>query len=135
MRTRYRICCSGPRTRSNRASSRIPSALRGRSSRQTGSGSRSSATASYSRFPPPVRLADITAQPRGATWSRDGYIYVSPDAASGLSRVKEDGGDLEAATKLDDARGERTHRWPEALPDGRTVLFTCDDQSSTEYYD
>ncbi len=84
---------------------------------------------------PPVHHADTTGQPRGATWSRDGYIYLTPDAASPLQRVKEGGGAPEAATKLDDGRGERTHRWPEALPDGSAVLFTSDDQSSTEYYD
>src|SRR5580765_5369860 len=83
---------------------------------------------------PPVHLADVTSQPRGATWSADGYLYIVPDATSPLVRVKETGGALEPVTKLDDSRGERTHRWPEALPGGRAVLFTCDDQSSTEYY-
>jgi serine/threonine-protein kinase len=84
---------------------------------------------------PPVNLAHTTGQPRGATWSPDGHIYLTPDAASPLQRVKEEGGAPEDVTKLDDRRGERTHRWPEALPDGSAVLFTCDDQSSTEYYD
>ena len=84
---------------------------------------------------PPVHLADTSVQTRGATWSRDGYIYVTPDATTPIQRVSENGGSLAAVTKLDDSRGERTHRWPEALPDGKTVLFTCDDQSSTEYYD
>jgi serine/threonine-protein kinase len=84
---------------------------------------------------PPVRLADATLQPRGATWSSDGYIYVAADAAAALQRVKERGGVLEPVTKLDESRSERTHRWPAALPDGSAVLFTCDDQSSTEYYD
>jgi len=84
---------------------------------------------------PPVNLAHTTGQPRGATWSPDGHIYLTPDAASPLQRVKEEGGAAEDVTKLDDRRGERTHRWPEALPDGSAVLFTCDDQSSTEYYD
>src|SRR5262249_13526013 len=36
---------------------------------------------------------------------------------------------------LDVSRNERTHRWPEAFPDGRAVLFTDDDSKSTEYYD
>jgi serine/threonine-protein kinase len=84
---------------------------------------------------PPVHLADTTGQPRGATWSRDGFIYLTVDAASSIVRVSQDGGAISQVTKLDDARGERTHRWPEALPDGTAVLFTCDDQSSTEYYD
>jgi hypothetical protein len=52
-----------------------------------------------------------------------------------LSRVSENGGDVQPVTSLDDKRTERTHRWPQALPDGDGVLFTCDTQASTEYYD
>jgi len=84
---------------------------------------------------PPVRLATVGATPRGGTWSRDGFIYLAVDAATALSRVREGGGALEEFTKLDNGRGERTHRWPVALPDGSAILFTCDDQASTEYYD
>jgi serine/threonine-protein kinase len=84
---------------------------------------------------PPIRLATISGTPRGGTWSRDGYIYVAPDAAIALRRVREDGGELEEVTRLDLERGERTHRHPAALPDGSAVLFTSDDQGSTEYYD
>ena len=84
---------------------------------------------------PPIKLVTTTGQPRGGSWSRDGYIYFAGDAATALERVRQDGGAAEAVTKLDAARGERTHRWPDALPDGSAVLFTCDDQSSTEYYD
>jgi serine/threonine-protein kinase len=49
-------------------------------------------------------------------------------------RVSQDGGDASPVTKIDEKRSERTHRWPDALPGG-AVLFTCDDNSSTEYYD
>ncbi len=84
---------------------------------------------------PPFKLTTLIGQTRGGTWSRDGYIYFSSDAASPLSRVSEDGGKVEEVTKLDGGRGERTHRWPSVLPDGSAVLFTCDDQSSSEYYD
>jgi serine/threonine-protein kinase len=84
---------------------------------------------------PPIHLADATGQPRGAVWSADGFIYLSIDATSPIVRVKDGGGPLSSVTKLDDARGERTHRWPDPLPGGNAVLFTCDDQKSTEYYD
>jgi len=84
---------------------------------------------------PPVRLAIATNAGRGATWSTDGFIYFAPDFATGLWRVAESGGEVEAVTQLDGARSERTHRWPEALPDGSAVLFTCDTLASTEYYD
>jgi len=36
---------------------------------------------------------------------------------------------------LDPARGERSHRWPQVLPDGRTVLFTVGDRTSPGDYD
>jgi Tol biopolymer transport system component len=84
---------------------------------------------------PPVRLAEVSGQTRGAAWSRDGFIYFVPDTLGGLSRVSEQGGPPTQVTKLDETRDERTHRWPEALPDGSAVLFTCDTQASTEYYD
>jgi len=84
---------------------------------------------------PPVRLAATSGTTRGGAWSRDGHIYFVPDAATGIQRAPEGGGAIEPVTKLDNARGERTHRWPDALPDGKAILFTCDDQASTEYYD
>jgi len=84
---------------------------------------------------PPIRLADASGQTRGVTWSRDGNLYFTPDSAGGLFRVSEQGGPVAPVTELDKARDERTHRWPQALPDGGTVLFTCDTQASTEYYD
>ena len=47
-------------------------------------------------------------------------------AATGgpLQRVAATGGTPSRVTELDLARGEFSHRWPELLPDGDTVLFT-----------
>ena len=84
---------------------------------------------------PAVRLAATAGQSRGGTWSRDGYLYFAGDAAGPLQRVPQQGGEVADVTKLDTTRGERTHRWPEALADGSAVIFTSDDQASTEYYD
>ena len=36
---------------------------------------------------------------------------------------------------LDAARGERTHRWPEILPGGKTVLFTVGTEDKPGDYD
>ncbi len=83
----------------------------------------------------PVRLAQVTVQPRGVTWSRDGFLYFSPDSVSGLSRVREAGGVVESVTTPDSALNERTHRWPSALPDGSSLIFTNDSQASSEFYD
>jgi serine/threonine-protein kinase len=83
---------------------------------------------------PPVRLADSTAQSRGAAWGEDGFVYFVPDTVVGLSRVREEGGAVEGVTRLDASRDERTHRWP-AVFAGGGVLFTSDTAASTEYYD
>ena len=41
-----------------------------------------------------------------------------------------DGGKAEAVTTLDTSRGEFSHRWPEILPDGKSVVFTVGTQGS-----
>ena len=84
---------------------------------------------------PLTRLAEVSGQTRGASWSSDGFIYLSVNVSSGLSRVSENGGALSAVTEPDRGREERTHRWPQALPDGGAVLFTNDSLATTEFYD
>ena len=81
-----------------------------------------------------VALAEARA-PRGAAWAPDGSIVYSPLYNSGLWRVPATGGAPVELTKLDPARGERSHRWPQVLPDGRTVLFTVGDRTSPGDYD
>ena len=60
---------------------------------------------------------------RGGTWSRDGNIIFG-ELGSGLSIVSSSGGAPRTLTALDSQKGEITHRWPQVLPDGKTVLFT-----------
>jgi len=76
----------------------------------------------------------ITAQ-RGASWADDDSIILTADYAAGLSRISARGGRLEPLTKLDATKGERTHRWPEALPGGEAVLFTIGSAKSPGNYD
>jgi Tol biopolymer transport system component len=73
---------------------------------------------------PVQQLADIGGNPRGAVWAADGTIVLSPSQTSGLVRVSDRGGRPTALTTLDQARGEFSHRWPDALPGGRWILFT-----------
>jgi Tol biopolymer transport system component len=63
-------------------------------------------------------------QSRGGVWGEDGNIIVAPEVTSGLMRVPATGGTLQPITTPDSAKGERSHRWPEILPDGHSVLFT-----------
>ena len=74
----------------------------------------------------PVTLATVTARNRGATWSESGTIVFAPVAVSPLFRVPEAGGESEPVTEL--APEERSHRWPEFLPDGDSVLFSIQDK-------
>jgi hypothetical protein len=70
----------------------------------------------------------------GGSWSPNGVIVFSPRPVGVLFRVPATGGKPERATKLDQTRGELTHRFPEFLPDGRLFLyiasFPCLDDST-----
>ena len=66
----------------------------------------------------------------GATWGPDNTIVFAPNNASELWRVPADGGKAEAVTTLDPTHGEFSHRWPEMLPDGKSVLFAVGTEGS-----
>ncbi len=63
---------------------------------------------------------------RGGTWAEDGTIFFTPSltARVGLSRVSSAGGTPQTLTTPDPA-SEVSHRWPQALPGGKAVLFTA----------
>ena len=71
----------------------------------------------------PVTLCDAPIG-FGATWGARDVIVFAPTSGSGLSQVSAAGGTPTRATALDASAGEFSHRWPELLPDGDTVLFT-----------
>jgi eukaryotic-like serine/threonine-protein kinase len=60
----------------------------------------------------------------GGSWGPRDVIAFAAATGSGLSRVSAAGGVPQRLTTLDVAQGEFSHRWPEWLPDGETVLFT-----------
>ena len=60
----------------------------------------------------------------GGTWSRDDVIVFAAATGSGLSRIPAAGGTPQAVTTLDVSHGEFSHRWPQWLPDGETIVFT-----------
>ena len=59
----------------------------------------------------------------GASWVRADQI-VFAQQSGGLWQASAAGGASTAVTKLDDDSGEDSHRLPQFLPDGDTVLFT-----------
>ena len=76
---------------------------------------------------PPIVAVDSGLGADGATWSADGYIYydgLTGGGITGVMRVRAGGGHPEMVTTVDTAGGQIDHYWPQALPDGRGVLFT-----------
>ena len=80
---------------------------------------------------PVIRLADASDN-RGGVWADDDTIIYTPAASSPVLRIAAAGGTPTPLSKIDEARKERTHRWPALLPGGKTVLVTV---GSVEYPD
>jgi serine/threonine-protein kinase len=70
-----------------------------------------------------VTICDATSG-FGGTWGPGDRIVFSPTTGSGLMQVAAGGGVASRATTLDAQNGEFSHRWPDLMPDGDTVLFT-----------
>jgi serine/threonine-protein kinase len=71
----------------------------------------------------PVTLCPAEDVQRGASWGKDGFIIANLDN-SHLFRIPESGGKPEMLRGRPEDHGEQTWRWPQILPDGRSVLFT-----------
>ncbi|MFN7979942.1 MAG: protein kinase [Vicinamibacterales bacterium] len=59
----------------------------------------------------------------GASWAGDDTIVYAP-GRDGLYRIPAAGGEARAFTRLDRARHETHHGFPQVVADGRAVLFT-----------
>ena len=59
-----------------------------------------------------------------AAWMRDDTIVFATNTNRVLQQVPASGGPIVALTTLDRERGDTLHLLPQALPDGRTILFT-----------
>ena len=64
---------------------------------------------------PVETLSDVTTR-WGGTWAATGTIVFS--GLDGLYRVAAEGGEAVRMTRLDESRGEFSHRWPVVVPDG-----------------
>jgi serine/threonine-protein kinase len=69
---------------------------------------------------PTVLAGDVQSGHHSASWGDDGYIVYISDG-SRLSRVHQDGGEVEAMLSLEEF--EAGMFWPFVLPGGRDVLF------------
>ena len=63
------------------------------------------------------------AAPNGASWGGQGTIVFSPANVSPLLQVPEAGSAATLASHFE--KQENSHRWPEFLADGKTILFSA----------
>jgi serine/threonine protein kinase len=63
-----------------------------------------------------------SAVPIGGTWNKDGIILFADNPGGPVFRISSDGGEAVAATRLQIPQ-QRSHAFPEFLPDGRHFLF------------
>ncbi|MFZ0820798.1 MAG: protein kinase [Candidatus Acidiferrales bacterium] len=84
----------------------------------------------------PLLICDAVGKnQRGGSWGPDDTIVFSAEYGSPLIRVAAAGGKPVALTTLNTAKGERTHRWPQILPNGKGVIFTIGAADSPGNYD
>ena len=71
----------------------------------------------------------------GGTWGTDGTIVFAPYSYGGLYRVSQSGGPATALTTIEEeGSGQRAHRWPQFLPDGRRFLFSIISSVRSDLY-
>ncbi|HMK93647.1 MAG TPA: protein kinase, partial [Thermoleophilia bacterium] len=68
-----------------------------------------------------VSLMDV-ADPKGLDWPDSDRLVLAPQSTGPIVEVSAKGGPPRPITKVDEAKGERSHRWPQLLPGGRAVL-------------
>ncbi len=83
---------------------------------------------------PVIALADV-GDSRGAVWTDAATIIYTPGPATPIFQVPAAGGTPAPASTIDEARHERTHRWPSILPDSQTVLVTVGSVEHPDDYD
>ena len=71
----------------------------------------------------PIRLVEA-GYTFGGTWNEDNTIIYAASLGSGLLRISAAGGTAESLTKPDGAANGYAHVFPQALPGGRSILFT-----------
>jgi len=84
---------------------------------------------------PSIICETTPAGDRGASWGSDDSIVFTPSYSSGLYMVSAAGGKPQAITTLDLEKKEKTHRFPQILPDDKTALFTIGTSELTSFDD
>jgi serine/threonine-protein kinase len=79
-----------------------------------------------------VNVCEMGSQPRGIWWGSDKNIYFGYIGGT-INRTGENGGTVTPVTTLDSASGEISHRFPELLPDGKSILYTIKFNTITSF--
>ena len=88
-------------------------------------------TVSLTGAPPLAVVSDsVAGNTSGVAWGPDGMLYYRKDGPGDVWRVSASGGEQERITSV--LEGEAGYMWPEALPNGRGILFTRDIGSPLE---
>jgi serine/threonine protein kinase/Tol biopolymer transport system component len=78
------------------------------------------------------KLCNVQGQSRGLWWANDHSVLFG-HVNRGILRVSASGGEPEVITTLDSENGEISHRFPQMLPDGNTVIFTVKQSTITSF--
>ncbi len=78
----------------------------------------------------PMTLCEVE-RSRGATWTEGDQVVLAPSGSGPLHMVPAAGGEPQPLTELNEERQEFSHRWPFALPGGKTVLYTIGHRNMT----
>ena len=70
-----------------------------------------------------LTLGDASSVPFGASWGSQGMIAFAGRVNGILQQLPDGGGAPQPLTRLE--KGETSHRWPEFLPGGKTVVFAA----------
>jgi Tol biopolymer transport system component len=65
----------------------------------------------------------VASNPGGASWGSQGMITFAPTLVGALQQVPDAGGSPQPLTRFE--QRDTTHRWPEFLPGGKTLLFAA----------
>jgi eukaryotic-like serine/threonine-protein kinase len=84
---------------------------------------------------PPQTIAEATQAVNNfavGSWESDDTILFTPTIGVGIFRMPAAGGVANAVTTLKES--ESNHRWPQLLPDGKTLLFSVTTGSDSQAY-
>ena len=69
------------------------------------------------------KICDAEPLPGGGTWNPNGTILFAPGQGATLYQVSSNGGKPQPLQKLNAAKYEHAHLWPQFLPDGNHFVF------------